>query len=80
MDLAKARAHVLPHHHARALQGFTRRQGLPGIGTQVIPAQQHPLAGKSFFIRQREHEIAKLCGLESGVATVLVHLVGSRLD
>jgi len=80
MDLAKARAHVLAHHDAGALQGGLCGLRLPAVRSQMIATEQHALARQADLIGHTPHDIAESRRPQSGVAAVLVHLIGGRLD
>ena len=63
-----------------AAERLPRRQGLPGVGTQVIAAEEDALARQAALIRKLQHQVAKLRRPQSRVAALLIHLVGGGLD
>src|SRR6185437_9767817 len=80
VNLAVARTHILADHDARARKRFVRRQGLPGVGPEMIAAEQDALARQPARIRQRQHQVAELRRPQPRVAALLIHLVRSGLD
>ena len=80
MDLAKACRHVLCDQDPGALQRDLRGLRLPAVGAEMVPAQEHPLGGQADLIGHAPHEVTETRGTHARVATVLVDLVGRRLD
>ncbi len=80
VNLTEPRLDVGRYHLPGPLHRNRRRLRGPGVGTQVIAAQQESLQRKRDSLRDPRHVFAKVRGQHSRVAAELVHLVGSRLD
>src|ERR1700750_839172 len=53
---------------------------MPEFSSEMVAAEQHALARQPDLIRHTAYHVTKLSGAQSGVAPVLVHLVGSGFD
>ena len=80
MDLAEARADIVldqdfgPRH--RLLGG----QRLPGIGTEMVPAEQNAISRQAGAIGNAMDKVAEARRFHAGVAALLIDLVGRRLN
>ena len=80
MNLGEAGFDIGPHHVARFAQRFVRRPALPGIGPEMIAAEDDPGEVDAFLAGQAFDESPEGSGRHAGVAAVLVHLVAGGLD
>ena len=80
VNLAKAGAHVLGHHRAGLGQRDCSVLALPGVGTQVIAAENQLGAWQRGPLGETENEIAKRCRAHARITAVLIDLVGGGLD
>src|SRR6185437_2061169 len=68
------------HHDARARERLVCGQGLPGVGTQMIAAEEDAPARQSRLVREAQHHVAELRRPQARVAAFLVHLIRGGLD
>ena len=80
MDLREAGLGVLLDHAAGAVEGGFRLQMLPGIGAEVVAAEDEVMGVKADAVRDFQGEVAEEKGGHAGVAALLVDLVGGGLE
>ena len=80
MDLRKSRFDKNADHVARLPHRVARRPRLPGIGAEVIAAEDEPRGIDARLARQALDKQPKGRRRHAGIAAVLVDLIAGRLD
>ena len=80
VDFLVAGQHALLHQHPRFIHRPGSRLALPGIGTQMVAAEDDALAGESDSFGDVVHESHEIARRHTCVAAELVHLVAGGFD
>ena len=80
VNLAKARTDILADQDLGLSHRLIGWRCLPAVGSEMITAEYDIRSRESGSVRQAVDEVAEVGRQHAGVPTVLVHLVGCRLD
>ena len=80
MDFLESGAHVSLHHQRGFAHGFRRRFMLPGIGAEMVTAEDEAGGGETAGCGDASDQAMKVLGRHAGVPAVVIDLVGRGLD
>ena len=80
MYLGEACRHIGCDHSTGFVHRFGSRKVRPGVGTQMIAAQDQPGRIETFLLSDAQDEGPKVGRGHARVATFVVHLIARRLD
>jgi hypothetical protein len=80
MNLLVSGEYTRANQFPSVVQSYMPRLFSPGVGAQVVTAQQDAVPGKSTLLRRGVNKLGELRWSLSGVTAQLIYLAGSGFD